>query len=495
MRLSSHDASFLYTETASGPMHGVGLAILGGPATYQEIFDYYAARVHLVPRLRQKLAFVPFNLAHPKWIDDEDFDLANHIKAYKVPPNTDLSRAQDIALELGEELLDRSKPLWLNYVMENVEGKTLLVQMSHHAFVDGATAVAMSLVLTDPEPNPEPPEPAPPWQPAKAPTPFELWQEAVTESAQSGVEQAREIAQNAERMRAVTEKGGSLMQRMSLPVMQAPWNSSLVGPKRHFALLRHTVDEIKSTAKALGGTINDLAVAAVVEGAAVYLKQKGEVVDGQYLRLMCPVDVRGEDDDPLGGGGNRVSAMFPRLGAWPMGAVERFEAVREELSEIKQNGEPEVLDQLQEMQPNVPPVAQAQTLSVGTQWDPTVAAARAPLPVLPVPSGAPRPQQLGFNFTCSNIAGPNWQQYIAGYPVETSVGTLMLGGNLGMGVGVGSYNGQFTFGFTADPRLMPDLDAYAALVEASLSELMGAAQMAGSKAGAAKTATRKRSGK
>ena len=153
MRLSSHDASFLYGETASGAMHGVAIVELDGTPTFQEIFDYYAARIHLVPKFRQKLVFVPFSVAHPKWVDDPDFDLANHILAHHVPADTTVKQAIDIAIKLGEPLLDRSRPLWLFYVIENVEGKTLIVQMTHHAFVDGATAVAMTTVLTDPTPE------------------------------------------------------------------------------------------------------------------------------------------------------------------------------------------------------------------------------------------------------------------------------------------------------------------------------------------------------
>ncbi len=477
MRLSAHDASFLYTETASGPMHGVAITVLDGPATFQEIYDYYAARVHLVPRFRQKLAFVPFNLAHPKWVDDPDFDLANHIRKHEVPPGTTVARAREIALELGEPLLDRSRPLWLLYVLENIEGKTLLVQASHHAFVDGATAVAMSTVLTDPRPDAPPPNTPPAWVPEPEPTSFELWQEAVAENARGGVEQAQRAMQDAQQLAEIGGRSQSLMQRMARPVMQAPWNASLVGPKRKLVTLEYALDDFKPIRQGLGGTVNDIVVSVVSEAAARYLQHNGEVVADQHLRLMCPVDVRDATDDPLDMSGNRVSAMFPVLAAWPMTMEERYSAVREELNDIKNNDEPAIMDQFQHLQPNVPPVAMGQTLSVGTQWDPTVAAARAPLPVLST-SGQQRPQQLGFNFTCSNVPGPNWTQYVAGYQVLSTIGTLMLGGNLGFGVGVGSFSGRMTFGFTADPRLMPDVDLFAGYVEEAFTELTQAASAA-----------------
>lgn len=471
MRLSSHDASFLYTETASGPMHGIGLSVLDGEVSFEELFEFYAQRIHLVPRLRQKLAYVPFNLAHPKWIDDPEFSLENHFKKHVVPPNTNLKRAFEIGLELGEPLLDRSRPLWLTYVLENIEGKTVLVQLSHHAFVDGATAVAMTTVLTDTSPDAAPPEPpAEPWSPAPEPTPFQLWQEAVTENAQVAAEDAQRVLRDAPKLAELNTKAGSLLQRMSRPVMQAPWNASLVGPKRAIVNLEFTMDDFRPVRQALGGKVNDIVVSIVVEGAARYLVACGESVENQYLRLMCPVDVRDEGDDPLDMSGNRVSAMFPVLAAWPLDMADRYAQTRAELDEIKTLGEPQIMDQLQHLQPNVPPVAMAQAQGVGTQFDPTVAVARAPLPILPF-NGGQRPQQLGFNFTCTNVPGPTWAQYVCGREVLSAIGTLMLGGNLGFGVGINSFNGKFNMTFTADPRLVPELDQMADSVSAALREL------------------------
>ena len=453
-------------------MHSVGITILDGITRFEVVFDYYAARVHLVPRLRHKVAFVPFNLAHPKWVDDVQFDLANHVRRHQVPPNTTLDRAIDIALEIGEPVLDRNRPLWMVYVIEDVEGKTLLVQLTHHAFADGATMVAMTTVLTDPAPDARAPEPEdPPWQPQAEPSAMALWQEAVTENAQRSVSEAQALAGNAQRVAELSQKSGSLMQRMARPVMQAPWNASLVGPKRSHALNRHELVEMKALAGALGGTINDVVVSSVVEGAARYLEFHREVTQDRYLRLMCPVNIRAADDDPLATGSNRVSAMFPVLPAWSMSMPERLATVQQELSDIKANEEPWVLDQLQQLQPNTPPVAMAQTLSVGTQWDLTAAAARAPLPVMPLPDGQARPQQLGFNFTCTNVAGPNWTQYVCGQRVELTYGTLMLSGNLGLGVAVNSYDDGINFGITADPRLVPDVGRFADYIEEALGEL------------------------
>lgn len=465
MRLSSHDASFLYGETASGAMHGVAIAEVDGASSFQEIYDYYAARIHLVPKFRQKLAFVPFSVAHPKWVDDPDFDLANHILPHRVPADTTVAQALDIAVKLGEPLLDRSRPLWLFYVIENVEGKTLIVQMTHHAFVDGATAVAMSTVLTDPTPEGNNPEPAEEWNPPPVPSDMELWQEAVREQATSVVSSFQQTLPDL----AQTRKVGELMTRMARPIMQAPWNAGLVGPQRQLAYLDYTKDDFNVVRKALGGTINDVALACVVEAAARYMKFVGENTDNHNLRIMCPVNVRDENDDPLDMTGNKVSGLFPILTASPGTMAERYSEVVEEMQAMKDRGEAETMSYLQESQPSVPPMAMTATRGVGTQFDPTMLAAR--IPSFISPNFGFRPQQAGTNFTFSNVLGPPYTQYVAGQRIARMYGGLMLGGNLGMGTMLASFDNKFYFNFTADPRLMKNLEKYRDLVAEAFKEL------------------------
>ena len=94
-RLTATDASFLYLETASTPMHISSLHVLDGEVDFTVIFQHFADRIHLVPAYRRKVAFVPFNLAHPTWEDDPDFDLTRHVKHHELPANTSMEKALD----------------------------------------------------------------------------------------------------------------------------------------------------------------------------------------------------------------------------------------------------------------------------------------------------------------------------------------------------------------------------------------------------------------
>lgn len=471
MRLSAHDASFLYTETAASPMHGVGITVIGGKFSYDDYLDYLAKRIHLVPRFRQRLVFVPGNIAHPKWVDDPDFDLRNHVRAHKVRKSTSIERISDVVLSLGEVLLDRTRPLWLTYVIENVQGKTVLVNMSHHAMVDGASGVEIGRVLADFEPNPPPvPPPTADWKPAPLPTPQQLFIEALQENAQANLENL----QNPGRLAfdpAEAMRGATIMQRfVTEPVMTAPWNAGLVGPKRRIDGLDYMLDHFKRMKNALGGTINDVCLAVISEGAARYMRDHDEVTAGQYLRIMVPVNVRKDGDSEFG---NKVSSYFPRLPAWPMDMKLRYETVRRAMEKLKADKEADTLHALMQTQ-STSASAMAGTLAVGTAFDPTVWQARFPAPV--APRVGMRPPLVGFNFTCSNVPGLEAQQYICGHPVLSGAGTIMLGGNLGYGVVCSSGMGHMGFSFTCDPRLLPDLEHMVHKVEEAMEEL---AELAG----------------
>jgi diacylglycerol O-acyltransferase len=470
MRLSDHDASFLYTETASGPMHTAAIFVLDGEVPLETIVAHFKARMHLVPRYLQKLAFVPFNLAHPKWVDDPEFDLDNHVVRHSVPAGASLEEAVDELLVINEQLLDRTKPLWKTYVVDGVPGKTLLLQQVHHCMIDGVSGVELTMILLDFEPDAAPPPPPKePWRPDPLPTPLELVTEALRENAESLADRVTHPPPTDGKALSLLQNAGRTMTRFFTdPVILAPWNAGLVGPKRKMRWSIHDFSEFREIRRAFGGTINDVVLAAVSEGAARYLAGHGEDTEGRRLRIMCPVSVRTEGEQ--GALGNRVSGIFPLLPAWPMEVRERLEVVRGETERIKANEEAQALTLMNERSPSIPPVAMAPTLLVGTAFDPTALAARFPAPT--APRLGTRPPHFGFNFTCTNVPGVQVPLYLAGHQLESMIGILMLTGSLGYGVAVGSYNQEMVFSFIGESRLMPDLEAMTEAVDGAFAELL-----------------------
>ena len=475
MRLSDHDAAFLYAETASGPMHGANIAVVEGELSAQAVRAHIARRLHLVPRLRQRLVFAPFNLAHPKWVDDPEFDIAHHVKGHSLAVGATLEEALAAAAKLAEPLLPRRRPLWLTYVIEGVKDRTVLLQMAHHAMADGASGVDISLVLFDLQANaPAPAAEQAPYRPAPLPSAAQLAAEALREQVESMLDRNPFDASrfSGERMEMLRRAGESVTRFVAEPVLMAPWNAGLVGPKRNLAWRRYGFGEFREIRRRFGGTINDVVLSVAAEGAARYLAARREVAGDRNLRIMCPVNVR--QGDEKGALGNRVSGIFPMFPAAPMDIVERLRKVRHEMEQIKQNREAQALQLLMDSMPSPPPLAMAPAQLVGGPLDPTALAARIPVPPMPR-LGAPLPM-VGFNFTCTNVPGVQVPQYIAGHQVLDLLAMLMLSGVLGYGLAVSSYNRRLYFTLACDPRLMPDIERMADGVDGAFKELLAAAR-------------------
>lgn len=474
MRLTESDASFIYMESASGPMHISSIYVIEGEVPFEEIFHRLETRIHLVPAYRRKLAQVPFGLAHPKWVDDPDFNMANHVIHHRLPEGTNIEDGVDEAVRLNEPLMDRSIPLWKMVILTGIPNKTLILQMTHHAMIDGASGIELTLILYDLDPDaPDPSPPAQSWQPEPVPGPMELVSEAVQENLK-----------NLHKMNPLSKLTGGADQRLRLakaaevmgrfishPAITAPFNAGLVGPKRQVMWLKKPFAEIREIRRHLGGTINDVALTVVSEAVARYLKHHDERVESQYMRIMCPVNVRTEDQE--GGLGNQVSAIFPLLPAWPMDCIERLQVVTTETVRIKQEEEAQALTVMQESMPTIPPVGMATSQLVGTRLDPTAFAARVPLPV--APNIGIRPPNTGYNFTCTNVPGVQVPQYMCGHEVTDTIGLLVLNGNIGFSVTILSYNKQLFFNFICEPRLLPDLEFIRKSAEEVFEELKRAA--------------------
>ena len=471
MRLSPMDASFLYAESVSGPMHISSIYVLEGELSPARVHEHFAERIHLVPSYRRKIAHVPLNVGHPKWVDDPNFDLANHIRHHELPPGATLQDGIDAATKLNEPMLDRNRPLWLVHVITGVPDRTLILQATHHALIDGASGVELTTVIYDFQPTPreiEPPDG--PWRPAPAPTNMDLFGEALQENlANLRDADPRSLFPDTEKQRELVGRAAAVFGNFLMrPAITAPFNAGAVGPRRRVRYLKKPFGEIREIRRAFGGTINDVALTIVSEGVARYLRAHGERVDRQYLRIMCPVNVRTEDQ--AGALGNQVSGVFPMLPAWPMPGRRRLAAVRAEMERIKDREEAQAMTLATEAAAGVWPLAMAPTQLVGTPFDPTALAARMPAPV--PPNLGWRPPNPGINFVCTNVPGVQVPQYLAGHKVLDTIGLLILSGNIGFSITILSYNKELFFSFICEPRLLPDLELIVEGVGGTFDELL-----------------------
>src|SRR5688572_15941147 len=140
-RLTALDESFLHLESGSAHMHVAGLMLFdGGPPAYDDLLDVIERRLHLVPRYRQRLAFVPYVQARPRWVDDPHFNLRYHVRETALPAPGSEVELRALAGRIFSQRLDRDKPLWELWMVHGIEGgRFAVMSKTHHALVDGVS--------------------------------------------------------------------------------------------------------------------------------------------------------------------------------------------------------------------------------------------------------------------------------------------------------------------------------------------------------------------
>ncbi len=482
-RLTSQDASFIYGESHAGPLHIGSLNIFDGHIDYDELVDYMAQRMHLLPRYRQKLVFVPFNLAHATLEDDPEFDLHNHVKCHSLPDGTDDKGFVRAAMAAFEPMLDRGKPVWELHLFQGLAGgRSAILWKIHHCLVDGVSGMELLTVALDfraEAPPPEPPDQA--WHPPPLPSPLRRFSNALIDLVQNRLNDARKVAEMIEAPRTVVEQAatlagcaGKMARMMGRQIVAAPWNAGLVTPARSLAWLTVSFGEVRAIRNALGGTVNDLVLAILSEAAARYMKHHEVRTNHAPLRIGCPVNVRrGGESGALG---NRVSMMFPELPSAPMEVVARLGAVMRETERIKAGNEPQALELMLAGSDLIAPTVMGLGSVIGTNAIDLASRLGGLVPELTRMLTLPPP---GINFIATNVPGAQVPLYLAGRKMIEMVGLVPLGANLGYNVAIVSYNQTLVFGMIAEPRLMPDVDLMQAFATEVFIELMAEARGAG----------------
>jgi len=476
-RFSTQDATFIYAENPNNPLHIGSILMFEGKIDFDDFTQHVASRLHLVPRYRQRMMRVPFNLGHAVLEDDPNFRIENHVIRHLLRPGMNQAEAIDEMLRHYEIPLDYKRPLWEMHSFENLEGaRTAIVSKVHHALVDGVSGVELLKVMFDLKPVPDPIEPpAEPWEPGALSTPMHRFLEAAREATagqmKAIVQTSRELMRDPETLgdeaRSLSDGVQQLAQIATRRIVSTPWNSGLAGQRRALAWSTMSFGDFRRIRNAFGGSINDVVLTILTEAAARYLQHHGYAANGQ-LCIGCPVNVRHKEEATSLG--NRVSMMFPMLPAEPMDLVERLKYVNAETERIKEAQLPLTLERLMSIADNIPPTL----MGAGSRMSSMALNAASTLFKLSGykarPDGFLLPT-LGINFIATNVPGVQVPQYLFGHKCLEQVPLVPCGATLGYNVAILSYNSTLCFGMSADPNLMPDVSLMKFFVDEIFAEL------------------------
>ncbi|HEX6476646.1 MAG TPA: wax ester/triacylglycerol synthase family O-acyltransferase [Acidimicrobiales bacterium] len=457
-RLSPLDSSFLHLEDRVSHMHIGSISIFEGPEPpFEDFVAMIEGKLPLVPRYRQVVREVPFQLERPVWVDDPDFNIDYHVRHTALPTPGGEAELRSLVGRLMSQQLDRTKPLWEIYVVQGLEqGRWAMVAKTHHAMVDGVSGTELLAVIMDTSPQPSPPV-ADDWHPSPLPSGRRLAVEAAVQLAVSPYEQLRAIRAATRVPRQALHQLGEVVQGISAMagVLRANPVSTLngpIGPHRRYAWASTSVEDVKVVRKALGGTFNDVVLAAITDGFRELLLSRGEVVD-RKVRTLVPVSVRARDASGRAVGDstyeNKVSAMFASLPVDLESPDERLHAITEQMQGLKESNEAVAGEALTSLSGFAPPMLLALGMRV-----------------------AGRVQQHNINTGTTNVPGPQFPLYAAGRRMLKSYPYVPLFGQVRIAVAIFSYDGQVNFGLTGDYDSAPDLGVLCHGIEEGMGRLV-----------------------
>jgi diacylglycerol O-acyltransferase len=460
-RLEPLDALFVEAEDEdkNTSMAIASIAVLEGPAPSQkEVLTLLERRLPLVPRYRQKLRTVPFRLARPVWVDDPDFDLSYHIRRTALPdPGGDEQLAALMASVMSHRL-DRDHPLWEYWVVEGLaRDRWALISKVHHCMIDGVGGADLYRLLMDVAPEPaQRPADKPADAGAQSCSETTLIADAVADLWLLPVRQARALS-DAWADPGRTARQAAEVARATARLTPSAWpaaRSSLsgnIGKQRRYAWARVSLDDVKTIKRELGGTVNDVVLAAISSGFRALLLERGEEPELHKVPSLVPVSVRAQGDEASFG--NQVSATVADLPVQFADPVERLAAVRAELDSLKASNEAII----------------GQALTALGSYTPYMLASWLVRKAFSLP-------QREIVTVTTNVPGPRETLYWMGRRLEEIIPYVPIASTVRTGISIFSYDGNVTFGITADYAANPDVDVLARGIEHGVSELLLAAK-------------------
>jgi diacylglycerol O-acyltransferase len=459
-RLSGLDASFLYLESAKQPLHVCSIleldtSTMPGGYTFDRLRDEMSLRIKGIPIFREKLADSPFNLDHPVWVDDKDFDVDRHVHRIGLPAPGGRRELADICGHIASLQLDRSRPLWETWVIEGIagtaagEGGRLAVMTKvHHAGVDGVSGANLMSVLCSTEPDAPPPDPV---EGVGGVNYLELAATGLMKFATRPLQLANVLPSTVSSV-VETLRRARTGQAMSRPFRapQTAFNATVTG-HRNTAFVQLDLEDIKTVKNRFGAKVNDVVMALCAGVLRQFLLDRGELPEDPLV-AMVPVSVRDKSDRA---GRNQVSGMFSSLETHIADPAERLRAIAEANSTAKQHSSAIAATLLQDWSQFAAPAVFGLAMRVYSNTRLTES----------------RPVH---NLVISNVPGPQVPLYFLGAEVKAMYPLGPIFHGCALNITVMSLTGKLDVGLISCPELLPDLWDLADDFHVGLEELLAA---------------------
>ena len=461
-QVSGQDATFLYAESPSSPMHVATLTIVEGSIEFNDFKEIVASKLHLIPKFRKRLLNVPLNLDYPYWVDDPNFDIDLHINRLKLPDPSNWKTLREMTSAIFSSPLDLRRPLWsisfiegLDEVSQVPKGSIAIVSKIHHVMIDGSSGVGIMGILFDKNKEDKNKKPAPtrPYEPESLPDGISLLLKSSYGFFKNPLKVPKLIGETAfsllkGKMKSQLNSKKSI-HKNSFSTPKTIFNES-VSPRRTWGTAILAFDRINTLRKIMDVSVNDLILAICAGGIRKYLEEK-EKLPVQPLVANVPISIRVKGDKQKMD--NQISNMLVKIATHIKDPIKRLEYIQEQTNMGKSRHKAVGAKALSKMADAVP--FGLANLAAGLYTRYNIKEFHRP----------------PFNVTITNVPGPQNPLYLKGHKIVGIFGLTPVLDGFGLIIAAFSYNGIVSITTTSDAKTMPDADKFSRYIRESANEL------------------------
>ena len=455
--MSAVDAAWLRMDRPDNLMMIIGVWILDEPLDFLRFRQMIAERFLAFERFRYRPVD---DLVSPGWELDRDFDLEAHVRRVALPGRAGKRELEALVSDLAGLALDPRRPLWQFQLVENYAGGAAVVMRIHHCYADGVALTGVFLSLTDavrePAPTPEPAGRSRAHAIAGGALDLvghlhipgvDLIRQALHQGA-DWIGKAAELARHPDLAGDLARHAlGLTVELARVAALPDDAETRLKGPlgtrKRTAWAEPLPLTEVRTVARTLGCTINDVLMATAAGALGGYLRDQGDDTEGLTLRATVPVNLR--DPAEALALGNHFGLVFLDLPIGIRDPLERVNAVRQKMAGLKRSYQPVLM------------LGLMATLGVLGETAENLA-----IDLL----------SSKASLVASNVPGPQYPLYLAGRRLSQLMFWVPQSGDIGLGISILSYNRQVQFGLISDRKRIPDPHEIAARFTAEFESIL-----------------------
>ncbi len=470
-QLSSLDSGCLYLESQKNPLHISGLYIFSNSTanssslTFDSLKEHIGNRIAVEPILKQRLLMVPMELDNPYWVDDQDFNLNLHLLKIGLPQPGDIDTLTQLARDIHQKPLDRSRPLWEIYYVDGLDrinsltkGSFAIITKIHHTLIHTSSGEKLFASLLDFTAKPRKISVETEWQPEPLPSPLDMLFRNNNGTLKSPIKLGKLLLKSSQSAASSIAKRALANLSTTPSVDNIPasiFDTHLEGQQTFFGK-QYDLDLIDQIKDQIPGIQHSDLVLAICSGAlrSYLLEHTTESIPN--LIALLPIAVKEPDPNKNNSSilsNASISGTLISLATQEADVLTRLQTIRDNYKATKLYPKTMPAQQLADY---IPSIYLSMAAKLYSRWH------------------FSEKHNSHFNLVINQVPGPTIPLYLSGSKLVEQYHLTPIFDGMGLVFNVCSYHGKLSISVMSSSQILPDMKSFFLHLEKSINDLNSA---------------------